>query len=611
VTDHLSFARNDACLEALYLTLEALGLEVSASDSEREKVSHDASLYAGHPLAVIRFPDTLRERTTPAQREVLFRQIVSGAQACHIPVTFVGSRTSAAGQAVSPNGLLVDLSNFTRPIQVSLDPEPHVETEPGVILDKLNAYLKSNQTMSQTEGEAPPSAFTPVYEHALDLSSSYMASIGGAIMNNGGGILATKYGPACENVVDLRVLLPDGRCLWTSEIREHSEYSGLYHTLRDLLLQTGPQTILDGLPHVRKNASGYNLRRLAEQARDGAPLDLTQLFVGSEGTLATLLAAKVRVRPVVRAQETALIFFDDLAKLSQAVDEILRITIDGTRLVPRTLEVISGTIFAIFAQAGSDLPDEIREPVLRACMPPTDLNAAQGGALLVEYDDPVAIARAARDQLHAVCDPLLPVSVPSVGPAGAFRAFTDAGQRENLWALRRHIVEILNTYGRADDRFAPPVIEDIGVPISELGKTIAFVQEQLAHDELPSAIYGHAGDGNLHVRPLFRRDQLEVAHRLMGTVYHEVVDRGGTITAEHGDGRLRTPFLKVQYRPAITALHRQIKELFDPRYTLNPGVKVPHPDWPDNGFHDWDALGFLPTGGGKRPPSGGEDIVPE
>jgi FAD/FMN-containing dehydrogenase len=617
MTDDRGSSADEACLAALFQTLATRGLEVRTAPADREARSRDASLYRGQPRAVVCFPEAVRERMSGAEREALFHEIVRGAQRCGAPVTFVGSRTSVAGQAVSRNGLLVDLSNFARPGQLALQPEPYVETEPGVILDDLNAYLKALPTSeSGDKAEVSPGTdgATPVYEHALDLSSSYMASVGGAIMNNGGGILATKYGSACENVLDLRVLLPDGRCLWTSAIREQGDYATLYHDLLDLLLQAGPQTILDAQPQVRKNASGYNLRRLAQQARDGLPLDITKLFVGSEGTLGTLLGARVRVRPVARPRETALIFFDNLATLSQAVNEIMQIRVDGALIVPRTLEVISGTIFDIFERAESALSEDIRSAVLAACLPPQGLSAAQGGALLVEYDDPPEIADAARAQLRAVCEPLLPAGVPSFdGAVGAFRAFADARQRANLWALRRHIVEILNTYAdaRPDKRFAPPVIEDIGVPIGQLGDTIAFVQAELARHELPSAIFGHAGDGNLHVRPLLLREQMDVARQLMDSVYPEVVKRGGTITAEHGDGHLRTPFLHVQYKDQeVTALFKRIKELFDPSYTFNPGVKVPHADWPDRGPQDLEALGFSPTGGGRRAPHGGEDVLP-
>src|SRR5258708_18757338 len=95
----------------------------------------------------------------------------------------------------------------------------------------------------------------------------------------------------------------------------------------------------------------------------------------------------------------------------------------------------------------------------------------------------------------------------------------------------------------------------------------------------------------------------------MDKVYKEVLSLGGTISAEHGDGLLRTPYLELQYGSTLTDLFKKIKELFDPNYIFNPGVKVPHPDYPNKGFRQWDISGYLPTGGGKLLHQDYQDIV--
>ncbi len=569
----------------LLQALEGAGLPILTSDQARQSISRDASLYAGEPIGHMRFPTSAGVSECSHQ----LRQMLALARDRQLPLTFVGSRTSASGQASNRRGIVVDMSTFDRIGRISHIPEAHVVTEPGVILDDLNERLRRRTS---------PAAYANGCEHSLDLSSSYMATIGGAIMNNGGGILATKYGSACDNVLDLEILLPDGRTTWTSKIQDRGEFSDIYREILRLIRSVGPETILRAMPRLRKNASGYHLLPLAKQAMSGEPLDMTQLFVGSEGTLGTLLRAKVKVRPVAAPQATALVFFASLAEMAHAVEATLRIEVEGRPIVPSAIEVISGSIFGIIQDLDIALP--------AVCVPPPDANAA---GLLVEYNDPPHVAHAALDALRQVCAEYIPASTH--GTETAFRMVTSPEQRSDFWLLRKDIVKILNAYGSRHGLFAPPVIEDVGVPIEQLGALLHFLHRELERDHLRAAIYGHAGDGNLHIRPLFQRDaeHMELAWQLMDKVHRQVVAMGGTITAEHGDGHLRTPYLPLQYGTTITSLYKQIKEIFDPDYIMNPGVKVPHPSWPDRQFRDWDVLGFQPTGGGRPSRTSSDDII--
>ena len=206
---------------------------------------------------------------------------------------------------------------------------------------------------------------------------------------------------------------------------------------------------------------------------------------------------------------------------------------------------------------------------------------------------------AALKELSEACLPYLP-HVSGVEP-DCFRVVADEAGRRELWFLRKNVVKILNDYGRKYNLIAPPVIEDLGVPLSKLGSLMYYLEEEFKKRKLHAGIYGHAGDGNLHVRPLFARtpEAMAEAWQLMDEVYRRVIGMGGTISAEHGDGLLRTPYLDEQYGASVTNLFRQIKELFDPRYILNPGVKVPHAGLESGKHEQWDIMGYLPTGGGK------------
>jgi len=551
------------------------GLPIITSYDECEAMSRDASLYRGHPIGVVRFSESSSTSLVAPQLEGLLKI----AKSKKLPLTFVGSRTSLAGQAVNRNGIVVDMSTFKTTTVMINDPNPYADVEPGVILDQLNTHIKARTKNSLISLE---------FEHTLDLSSSHMATIGGAILNNGGGILSTKYGSARDNIYDLEVLLPNGRRTWTSEIKEKGLFADLYKDLLKLIEEAGSDKIIDAYPKMRKNSCGYNLRPLAEQVKNSQPLDVTQIFAGSEGTLGILLRAKIKIWQIAAPKSTVLAFFDSFNDVSKAIEEILGIEVNEKVVVPAALELISGSIFEVIKDLRIELPPE--------CEPP---NHAKEAVLLIEYDDPEEIAHTAVEKLKVVCGHYIPYSPNN--NSNCFRVIENEDKRKNFWFLRKNVVKILNDYARKYDLIAPPIIEDIAVPISNIGTILAYLQREFDTRGLKAAIFGHAGDGNLHVRPLIKRDpeQMEMAWQLMDQVYKKVVSLNGTITAEHGDGLLRTPYLGLQYGTAMTTLFKRIKELFDPDYILNPGIKVPNLDYPNEGFRQWDIFGYLPTGGGK------------
>jgi FAD/FMN-containing dehydrogenase len=576
--DNIDLIRNWDVQEAII----QLGIPVITNVDECQTISRDASLYKGSPIGVIRFPGYLSTTAVVPQ----LTQLVQIASRKKVPLTFVGSRTSLAGQAVNRNGIVVDMSTFRNVSVNTSDMNPHVQTEPGVILDNLNVHIKRNTRNTLVSLE---------FEHTLDLSSSHMATIGGAIMNNGGGILSSKYGSARDNVYDLEILLPDGRNTWTSEIKERGRFADLYHDIRNLIEHTGPDRVIDAYK-MKKNSSGYNLKPLAENVKKGESVDITQLLVGSEGTLGILLRAKVKIWKAEPPKVTVLVFFDSFSDACRAIENTLKITIDDRIVMPSALEVISGSIFEVIRDLRLELPAECEPPVL-----------AKEAVLLIEYDDPENIAVAAIKQLKIVCEHYAPRNTDDY-----FRVIENSEKRKNFWFLRKNIVKILNDYGRKYDLIAPPIIEDIGVPVDSLVAILHYLHEEFDRLGLKAAIYGHAGDGNLHVRPLLKggHEQMEMAYELMDRVYRKVISLNGTISAEHGDGLLRTPYLELQYGTPITSLFKGIKELFDPNYILNLGVKVPHPDYPDERHRHWDILGYRPVGGGTPIHPDNEDLIP-
>ncbi|HKP54418.1 MAG TPA: FAD-linked oxidase C-terminal domain-containing protein [Chloroflexia bacterium] len=571
--------------------LKRIGLPITTAGDACQAVSRDASLYKGDPIGLVRFEGA--EDLASVERKL--KELMKIAAEKDIPLTFVGSRTSVAGQATNRKGIVIDMSNF-QDLQLSpVDAKtgPYAQAGPGIILDDLNKRIRQRLGSGLTTIE---------FEHTLDLSSSHMATLGGAIMNNGGGIMSTKYGSACDNVTDLEVLLPDGRRTWTTQIAETGRFSDVYRELYSMIQAVGTDRLLAAYPVVKKNSSGYNLRPLANNIKRGEPLDVTQLFVGSEGTLGVLLRAKIKIRRITPPKATVLSFFGTIEEACWTVEDVLRIKVNGTIVLPSALEIVDGSIFEVIKSLRIELP--------KACQPPENARAA---VLLVEYDDPEEIAVAAGKQLEEVCK--RHIEREGNDPDEAYRLVTSSTERDDFWYLRKSVVQLLNDYGKKHDLVAPPIIEDPGVPVGQLGKFIEYLQREFDTLGFRAAIFGHAGDGNLHVRPLLRPepDQMRMAANLMKRVYDKVIGMKGTISAEHGDGLLRTPFLTKQYGTEVTDVFRQIKELFDPKYVLNPGVKVPQHGFPeevDENFEkDWDIMGYLPTGGGRPANPRYEDIV--
>lgn len=556
--------------------LEARGIPADISTATCGEVSRDASLYPGAPVAAV----TMDNKMSPPAVKQRIRTLLAFAAEEDVPLTFVGSRTSVAGQATTVGGIVVEMGGL-RQAQINETASPaYAEVEPGVVLDDLNAQISA---------VSEKSTVPILFEHTLDLSSSHMATIGGAIMNNGGGILSHKYGSARDNVIDLEVVLPDGRHTWTSDIKPVGRFSDLYASLYQQIVDFGVERVISSYPKCTKNSSGYNLLPLAEQAKRGEPLDFTQLFVGSEGTLGVLLNAKVRIQRMHEPVGTIVFFFNSLAKAAAATAELRRIS-----PLPSALEIVSSSIFEVMEDLDYVLPDE--------CKPPT---GAEEALLLVEFDD----FQGSPEDLPAFLEGSSPV-LAEIITQRRFRCITDKARRERAWYLRKNIVKILNDYGRKHGLVAPPLIEDLVVPVEKLDELIVFLHREFIRLGSKAAVFGHAGDGNLHVRPLIGTDPESVknAWAMTDRVYNKVIEMGGTISGEHGDGKLRTQYLARQYG-ALTELFRSLKEVIDPNYILNPGVKVAHPKFSVEGLDGWHLSGYRPTGGGEPQHPDLHDVV--
>lgn len=442
-----------------------------------------------------------------------------------IPLVPRAAGTGMPGGNVGP-GVAVDL-------RTSFDAVGWIDAErrlarvlPGATLHQLN------------EAAAEDGLHFPV-----DPSSGARATFGGIVANNSAGSHTVRYGAARGWIESLDVVLADGTALTTTRgVRDAHPRLRVILDGVDAVVRDNRALIDARWPRVRKNASGYALREYAESG------DAVDLLVGSEGTLALVTGATVRLAPVPAARGLALLEFTELEAAGGAVRRILE-------LQPATCEMIDRT-FIDLVRAGAEDPGYPLRQGLEAI-------------LFVEMEGDSDAEVAAR---------LEALRTAMAGVADRVSLAESAEEQERFWHVRHAASPLIAKL--AGDRVSMQFIEDGVVPVERLPDYVRLLRGTLAAHGLPAVIFGHAGDGNLHVNPLVdlaKPGWREEAESIVYEIARGVAALGGTMTGEHGDGRLRAPLLETIWGPELVACFRGVKDAFDPLGILNPGVVLPLP----------------------------------
>jgi len=437
-----------------------------------------------------------------------------------VPLVPRGAGTGMPGGNVG-SGVVVDLRKAFRRI-VSVDPgRRRAVIEPGVTLAELNAAVASHNL-----------------HFPVDPSSGERCTFGGMLANNSAGAHSVRYGATRPWVAALELITADGtQCRITRQMGTDDEaLRRKLGRLRDRFT-LDREEILAVWPKVRKNSSGYPLREFLE----GDDLDL---FVGSEGTLALIVAAEVRLAPLPPARGLALIELADLDAVAVAVRRLLS-------LEPATCELLDRTFLDL-------VRDAVSYPL------PVGLEAV----LLVEMEG----------ESPAEVEQALTSIEGAVGDISRLTLTADPEEQRRIWEIRHAASPLIAE--RAGERVSMQFIEDGVVPISRLPDYIRMLRAVLAEAGLPAVIFGHAGDGNLHVNPLVdvaRPGWREHLERVLVRIAEGIAELGGTLAGEHGDGRLRAPLLETIWGREMTERFRAVKATLDPKGILNPGVIIPLP----------------------------------
>ncbi|MFP4591570.1 MAG: FAD-binding and (Fe-S)-binding domain-containing protein, partial [Halobacteriales archaeon] len=506
-----------------------LGGEVRADDYSRHLWATDASLYREVPVAV----------AFPRHRD----DVVAAVRACadhDAAVLPRGSGTSLAGQTVN-EAVVLDCSRHLTAIGEPDVDAGEVRVEPGVVMDELKAALR-------------PSGYT----FAPDPAWAAYSSVGGAIGNNSAGAHSLAYGPTDAYLREVEVVLADGSVATLGPtapevIADLADATGdpleRFYAVVTRLLAEELDTIEAAYPDLERNVAGYNLDALLDPDDEGR-LNLARLFAASEGTLGVVTEATLEIVERPEHVGDVLLSYDDFRVAMADVAGLLETD-------PAAVETIDDAVLDV-ARDHPSFADV-------AAIPPTDAE----GVLLVEYfaDD--------ADDLAARLEATAEGFGPDAGDAIDARIATDDDERERFWGLRKSALPLL--LSRTDDAKHVAFVEDTAVPARALPSYVEGFRELLEAHGTSAAVYGHAGPGVLHLRPLIDTVAVEGREQLRSiaeAVFELVVAHDGSVSGEHGDGRVRTEWAQRQYGPEVVALFRELKSAVDPAGRLNPGPIV-------------------------------------
>ena len=486
-------------------TLKAAGCEVAFDNLTRQLYATDASLYQVEPLAVA-FPKNTGEASAI---------IVAAAQA-GASVIPRGAGTGLSGGAVG-DGLVVDFARHNRNIgKLNLEKRT-VRVGAGVVLDQLNQFL-------HPEG----------FRFGPDVATSSRATLGGMIANDSSGSHTPVYGTTAQHVAGLDIVMADGQAVTVAPgLDTLASQRELLESLTELnSLQIAGQFP----PGLLKRWPGYALARAANE-----PNNLLHILAGSEGTLAGIVSAELKVVPLPAERGVGLLFFASVAEAMQAADTLLE-------LKPAAVEHIDR---ALFEQTRGQREFQAARDLL-------ELDAKPCEAILI-----VEFFEGARGQLAALSKRRL----------GLRKRILQTEAEANLvWALRKAGLSLLMS--RKGDAKPVCFVEDSAVRPRDLPAYFAGLDELMRRAGVEASYYGHAAAGLLHVRPvldLHRVEDLKKYRGIADEVAALVAQFKGTLSGEHGVGIARTEFLKQQVGDEMYSLMRQIKKSFDPNNLFNPG----------------------------------------
>ncbi|MHA1947028.1 MAG: FAD-linked oxidase C-terminal domain-containing protein [Candidatus Hodarchaeales archaeon] len=503
--------------------------EVSADEIARYFYSTDASVYRIMPTAVV----------YPKDKEDV-KEVVKFANKHGISIHPRGAGSGLGGASLGP-GIILAFRRYMHDIIEINESNSTTTVQPGVICGNLNTQLAKIGKI--------------VY---VDNSSENYASIGGMIGTNSSGAHAVKYGYMADFVQELTVILSNGEEIVARPVEIGSkEYNDivsqdtleakLYKSTVEMIDNPDTQALITKhWPKVKMNVSGYNLKDVIKDNK----IDLSRLFLGSEGTLGLVVEAKIKYIPKPTAMTLVVMDFDSLAKSGRAVELLV------TKVGVAAIEQLGKSVLEIATGMN---------PALKEFIP-----AGVDNILYVEFDDddPAIRAEKVKKARELIID--------QEKLASDMRFSDNPVEQASLWKVRKDAVPLLQKV--REPRRIMAFVEDQTVPLEQLGNYMVHLREEVFPKYgLRAAIYGHAAKGLVHTRPFVNTKDggdLELIKKVADEVNSYVIGIGGSISGEHNDGLDRVNYIKQMYGEEVYNKFRNIKTLYDPAVTFNPDNKI-------------------------------------
>ncbi len=509
---------------------EHLSGEVMTGVDARKYFSTDTSVFALTPAIVV-YP---RSESDVRKTARFTWQLAERGRV--IPMTARGSGTDQTGAALGEGIMMVFPAHMNRILEFD-GKSGTVVIEPGINYGKLQQTLHTHNR------------FLPPFPSSIEY-----CTVGGSIGNNAGGEKSVKYGNTRDYVTNLRVVLANGEIIETKRVSKRelnkklglATFEGEIYRSVDALIEENSDLIKSFSLNVTKNSAGY---ALAEIKRKDGSFDLTPLFVGSQGTLGVVTEATLDTVPYNPNTTLIMAAFDDLQVAQEVIAQLGKLP-DS----PSAIEVVNEQLLNFIHQYNPNQLQGILDPPFSKLV------------MLIEFDN-----NSDRAQKRLTKKTIKILNQQQV----TYKVETDPVKKDDLWKIR-HSAAAVMAYSDGGAK-AVPIIEDGIVPADRFKDYIDGIYALFEKHGLRAAFWGHAGNANLHMQPFLNLSQIgdrQKVFKIMNDYYKMVIDMGGSTSGEHGDGRLRGPYLQTLVGNEMYAVFQKLKAIFDPYGTMNPGVKI-------------------------------------
>ncbi|MBV9159098.1 MAG: FAD-binding oxidoreductase [Candidatus Kaiserbacteria bacterium] len=519
-----------------------------ATDTETlQKYSRDTSIFAREPQAVV-FP-----RTADDVSAVVRYANDARVRGENVSIAARSAGTDMTGGPLTNSIALVFTKYMNKILELDAS---HVRAEPGIYYRDLE-----KETLKKT------GRIIPSYPASREL-----CALGGMVSNNSGGELTLRYGKTNKYVQSLDVVLSDGtqttlRPLLPEELADKEAEHTLEGTIyRDIhaLIEAHRDEIVAARPSVTKNSAGYALWNVVNDEKK--TFDLSQLVVGSQGTLAIVTNATLGMEKLKEHRAMLVIFLSDIGILPEIVRRILTFE-------PESFESYDDQTFKLAVRFAPQIVRHfglVQMVKLAFAFIPEAWLVLTGGVPKL-----VLMAEFAEDSAEDAMEKAKQARAALSGLHLRTKIARSETQSEKYWTIRRESFALLRK--NLKGLYAAPFIDDLVVHPDDYPRFLPELDALLADHKFIYTIAGHVGDGNFHIIPLENMADPDARAEildLMPKVYALVAKYKGSITGEHNDGIIRTPYLPIMYGEKMCALFAEIKNIFDPLGILNPGKKV-------------------------------------